>query len=160
MSISLEKLMLHMAWANQHIYREISKLPNEALKAFITNEEWTVSEILFHIARSANGLGCRINGAKLLDIKPVSNMQALLDLANELSNFDSALFELTKLPERVVEVKREGVITHWPASTILSQSINHSTEHRAQAVAALEFRGFNAPNLDDYDLWAYECSTK
>jgi uncharacterized damage-inducible protein DinB len=160
MSISLEKLMLHMAWANQHIYKEISKLPNEALKAFITNEDWTVSEILFHIARFANELGCRINGAKLLDIKPALNMETLLDLANKLIKFDSALLELAKLPEQVVEVKREGVITHWQASTILSQSIHHATEHRAQAIAALEFRGFNAPKLDNYDLWAYECSTK
>jgi uncharacterized damage-inducible protein DinB len=160
MSISLEKLMLHMAWANQQIYGQISELPNEALSAFVTNKEWAVSEILFHITRSANSYGCRLNGEKLQDIKAASNMGELVDLASKLKTFDSVLLELAKEPERIVEVNRDGVITHWQASTILSQSIHHATEHRAQAVAALEFRGFKAPNLDDYDLWAYERSTK
>ena len=78
-----------MAWANQQIYGQISKLPDEALTAFVTNEEWTVSEILFHITRSANGYGCRLNGEKLQDIKPASKMGELSDLASKLITFDS-----------------------------------------------------------------------
>ena len=77
-----------------------------------------------------------------------------------LKESDAELLNLSKAPDRVIEVNREGVITHWQASTILSQAIHHATEHRAQAIAALEFRGFKAPNLDDYDVWAYELSTK
>ena len=55
--------MLHMAWANQAIFNEIAKLPDDALEAYVTNEEWQVSVILLHVAKAANSYGCRLNGA-------------------------------------------------------------------------------------------------
>ena len=45
-------------------------------------------------------------------------------------------------------------------STIITQAVHHATEHRAQAISALEARGYKAVNLDDFDLWAYEIATR
>ena len=152
--------MLHMAWANQAIFNEIAKLPDDALEAYVTNEEWQVSVILLHIAKAANSYGCRLNGANFSSFEFPEKMSDIKKLAEMLKESDAELLNLSKAPDRVIKVNREGVITHWQASTILSQAIHHATEHRAQAIAALEFRGFKAPNLDDYDVWAYELSTK
>ena len=152
--------MLHMAWANQAIFNEIAKLPDDALEAYVKNEEWQVSVILLHIAKAANSYGCRLNGANFSSFEFPEKMSDIKKLAEMLKESDAELLNLSKAPDRVIEVNREGVITHWQASTILSQAIHHATEHRAQAIAALEFRGFKAPNLDDYDVWAYELSTK
>ena len=152
--------MLHMAWANQAIFNEIAKLPDDALEAYVTNEEWQVSVILLHVAKAANSYGCRLNGANFSSFEFPEKMSDIKKLAEMLKESDAELLNLSKAPDRVIEVDREGVITHWQASTILSQAIHHATEHRAQAIAALEFRGFKAPNLDDYDVWAYELSTK
>jgi uncharacterized damage-inducible protein DinB len=160
MAINLEPLMLHMAWANQAIFNEIAKLPDDALEAYVKNEEWQVSVILLHIAKAANSYGCRLNGANFSSFEFPEKMSDIKKLAEMLKESDAELLNLSKAPDRVIEVNREGVITHWQASTILSQAIHHATEHRAQAIAALEFRGFKAPNLDDYDVWAYELSTK
>ena len=160
MAITLEPLILHMAWANQEIFNEIAKLPDAALEAYVTNEEWTVSEILHHITGAANSYGCRLEGKEFDQLQKPLRMKDVSDLANKIKIYDAKLLELAKLPNRIVDVNRKGVITHWQASTILSQAIHHATEHRAQAIAALEFRGFNAPSLDDYDLWSYEYSTK
>ena len=160
MAINLEPLMLHMAWANQAIFNEIAKLPDDALEAYVTNEEWQVSVILLHVAKAANSYGCRLNGANFSSFEFPEKMSDIKKLAEMLKESDAELLNLSKAPDRVIEVDREGVITHWQASTILSQAIHHATEHRAQAIAALEFRGFKAPNLDDYDVWAYELSTK
>jgi uncharacterized damage-inducible protein DinB len=160
MAITLEPLMLHMAWANQEIFNEIAKLPDAALEAYVTNEEWQVSVILLHIAKAADSYGCRINGANFSEFELPEKMSDIKKLAELMKKFDAELLNLSKQLDRVIEVNREGKITHWQASTILSQAIHHATEHRAQAVAALEFRGFKAPNLDDYDLWSYEYSTK
>jgi hypothetical protein len=32
----------------------------------------------------------------------------------------------------------------------------HATEHRAQLIDALEYRGYKSINLDDIDLWAFD----
>lgn len=152
--------MMHMAWANQAIFNEIAKLPDNALEAYVTNEEWPVAVILLHIVKASDGYGCRLNGNNFGSFDFPETMSDIKKLAEMLKEFDAELLNLSTEPDRVIEVNREGKITHWQASTILSQSIHHATEHRAQAVAALEFRGFKAPSLDDYDLWAYEFSTK
>jgi len=36
-----------MAWANQKVYDAVELLPEESLKSFVVNEEWTAYEILF-----------------------------------------------------------------------------------------------------------------
>jgi uncharacterized damage-inducible protein DinB len=83
-------------------------------------------------------------------------MTELVELANKLKSYDSQLLALAAESDADVILKRaEGDLTR-KRSTILSQSVHHATEHRAQAVAALEFSGYKSINLDDYDLWSYE----
>lgn len=53
MTISLQRALEHMAWANQEIYKLIAELPDEALDAYATDPEFTVREILRHIASSS-----------------------------------------------------------------------------------------------------------
>jgi hypothetical protein len=64
----------------------------------------------------------------------------------------------------------ETMLRHmgWANQQIISQIVQlpdealdeKSIEHKCQAVTALEFRGFKAPDLDESDLWGYERSTK
>ena len=49
MSISLERALRHMAWANQRVYEALETLPEDSFKSFVVNEEWTAYEISFHI---------------------------------------------------------------------------------------------------------------
>ena len=130
------------------------------MQAFVINKEWHVAEILHHIVQAADNYGCRIAGGKYFEFELPKTMQEVLVMSENLKKHDARLLELSKLDDRTIEINREGKISYWQASTILSQSIHHATEHRAQAIAALEYRGFKAPNLDDYDLWSYEFSTK
>jgi uncharacterized damage-inducible protein DinB len=160
MTTSLETMMRHMKWANQEIFSAISELPDEALGSYITNKDWHVAEILSHIVVATDRYVYRLNGRKADEKVVPTTMKDLKDLAKRLEKCDSELIELSKEPDRVVEVNREGVITHWQAATILSQAAHHAIEHRCQAVTALEFKGYKAPDLDDYDVWGYERSTK
>lgn len=149
-----------MGWANQQIFFQVSALPDEALAAYITNPDWHVAEILTHIVKAADSYVYRINGRAKTEMTMPTSMNEIKDLAKQLKHYDVELLELAKQPDRVVEVNRNGVITHWQAATILSQAVHHSIEHRCQAVTALEYKGFKAPVLDDYDVWGYELSTK
>ena len=160
MTITLETMLGHMGWANQQIFSQIAELPDEALGAYVTHENWDVAEILFHTIVSADRLVFRITGRDVTEMKKPTTMKELKVLIAHLKKFDEELLALVNEPDRVVEVNRSGVITHWQAATILSQAVHHVIEHKCQAVTALEFRGFKAPDLDDYDVWGFERSTK
>ncbi len=86
--------MLHMAWANQEIFNEIAKLPDAALEAYVTNEEWQVSVILLHIAKAADSYGCRINGTKFSEFDFPEKMSDIKKLAEKTKNFDTELLNL------------------------------------------------------------------
>lgn len=163
------KLFKHMAWANQQIIGAVAKLPNEALDAYAVNPEWTAREILRHITSSASWYGFRLMKAagapevelntvyaKLeeLNVGPAStvDVQTFLDA---LADADAILLEQSLLSEGDVLRQMEGKTISRKRSTVLSQSIHHATEHRAQLVDALEAKGFTSINLDDFDLWAY-----
>jgi len=46
MTIALDRLLAHMAWANQKTIEHLQTLPGDALKAFATNPEWFAGEIV------------------------------------------------------------------------------------------------------------------
>lgn len=156
MTINLERALKHMYWANQEVYKLIIALADEALKAYATDPDWTVGEILRHIASSSGGYGARLKGVDAEVLVLPTTMQELQVIAKQLLSNDAQLLQLASLADEKIAVIREGKTTHWMRSTIITQAIHHATEHRAQAVCALEVKGFRAVNLDDYDVWAYE----
>jgi uncharacterized damage-inducible protein DinB len=152
-----------MAWANQQTIKHLQGLPQEALRSFATNPEWFVAEILHHIVDAGDHYAYRISGVAVLT-KPgeprIADVETLADLErikDQAAKVDAALFECAKLDDIQLEFKNNSgnLVKRW-RSTILSQSIHHATEHRAQLAAALEAKGFPALNLDDLDLWSYE----
>ena len=46
MTIALDRLLSHMAWANQKTIAHLQTLPEESLGAFATNSEWHAAEII------------------------------------------------------------------------------------------------------------------
>lgn len=163
MTIGLERLLKHMVWANQRTIEHLESLPVEALKAFATNPDWFVAEILHHIVDSGDHYAYRISGVAVLT-KPgepcIADVESLSDLTrikDQAATVDAALLECVKLDDIQLEFENYSgnLVKRW-RSTILSQAIHHATEHRAQLAAALEARGFAPVDLDELDLWSYE----
>ena len=163
MTISLDRLLKHMAWANQKTIAHLKSLPEDSLKAFATNPEWHAAEIIHHIVDSADHYAFRISGLPALtqpgdpcidDVKQIADLTRLKDQA---AIVDKALLDCVKLDDIQIEFVNyeEKLVKRW-RSTILSQAIHHATEHRAQLAAALEAQGFMPVNLDDLDLWSFE----
>ena len=144
-----------MAWANQRVFEAVSSLPDESLAAYLTNTDWSAAEILWHIVSGADSYVARLTGTDKSILQKPSRMSDVSVLAEELKNLDSRLLEAGKLEDEPLTKEVGGKqVTHL-RSTIISQAIHHATEHRAQLIDALEFRGFNSINLDDVDLWAF-----
>ena len=163
MTIALDRLLAHMAWANQKTIEHLQTLPEDSLKAFATNPEWFVGEIVYHIVDSADHYAFRISGIPALTqpgdpcIVEVKVIADLARLKEQAAKVDAMLLEYVKLEDIQLEfVNAEGELVKRWRSTILSQAIHHATEHRAQIASALEAKGFTPVNLDDLDLWSFE----
>ena len=168
--MDMERILKHMAWANQEIIGKISELPEEALSAYTVNPEFTVGDIIRHIGSASNWYAWRLLDKSAFTSSDDELWQQRLAKADEaaptmqevkyvlevLRSSDEILLEQSRLPEADVPREFRGEQHVFKRSTILSQAIHHATEHRAQAVAALELRGFNSINLDDFDLWSYQ----
>ena len=167
MTIALDRLLLHMAWANQKTIEHLQSLTQDSLKAYATNPEWHVAEIVHHIVDSADHYAFRISGIPALT-KPgdpcIGDVIELADLARlkeQAATVDKALLDCVKLDDVHIEFENyQGKqVKRW-RSTILSQAIHHATEHRAQLASALEAKGFVPMDLDELDLWAFEIETE
>ena len=166
MAISMDRLLAHMAWANQKTISHLQTLPQESLASFATNSEWHVAEIIHHIVDSGDHYAFRISGIPALT-KPgepcIEDVKEIADLARikeQAVIVDKALLECVKLDDIQIEFKNYSgnMVKRW-RSTILSQAIHHATEHRAQLASALEAKGFKPVDLDELDLWAFEIET-
>lgn len=154
MTISIERAIRHMAWANQKVYEALENLPEESLKSYVVNKEWTAYEISFHICNSAGFYVYRLGiGDKPADIEEPAKIMTLKKL---LEDHDKNLLLAAAQDDREIEFKREDKVFHRWASTILTQAVHHATEHRAQLIDTLEYKGFKPINLDDIDLWAFD----
>lgn len=164
-----EKLLKHMAWANKEIFSSVAQLPSEALDAYATDPAWTAREIIRHICSSATWYGWRLLDKTQFTEEQTTAWQVELDateippetssdialLIAKQEKADAILLEAAHSPEGTIERVVEGKTIIRARSTVISQSIYHATEHRAQLVSALQARGYKTINLDDFDLWAY-----
>ena len=166
----MERILKHLAWANQEIIGKISELPPEALNAYAVNPEWTVGTIVRHIGSASNWYVWRLLDKESFSLEEKTFWEARLKDADEesvtmqdvknvleiLRDSDKWLLEQALLPDADVAREFRGDQHVFSRSTILSQAVHHATEHRAQAVSALELRGFDSIILDDYDVWSYQ----
>ena len=167
--MDITKLLKQRAWDNEEIFTKVSQLPDEALDSFVVNPQWTVREIVRHIASSATWYGWRLLDKSAFTEADSAAWQKKLDLTEiqpgtardvlttieYVKAADAELLAASLLPEGDVEREWNGQTIIRKRSTIISQAVHHATEHRAQLVSALEAKGFNSINLDDYDLWNY-----
>jgi uncharacterized damage-inducible protein DinB len=154
--ISVERLLKHMAWANQKVYSAAENLPDEAFGAYIVNPEWTVARILEHIVGGATWYVNRLEIEKWKEIPTPKSGADVRVLKTMLADFDAKILSAVKHGEGKITGKYDGKDITRERSTIISQAVHHATEHRAQLIDALEFKGYKVINLDDIDLWAFE----
>lgn len=146
-----------MAWANQRVYEAVSTLPDEALESYIVNPQWTAGEICNHIAGGATWYVFRLEIEDWIDIPAVKTSRDVTRVAAILSDLDSKLVAAASAEDRQLSYIEENgsKVVRW-YSTILTQAIHHATEHRAQLIDALEYKGYKVVNLDDLDIWAFD----
>ena len=155
MTIPIEKLLRHMAWANHQVFSKVLTLPVQALDAYAINPKWYVGEIIKHITSAGDGYGFRLTTEPRRELSAPKNLDELNKLIEYCEIVDDRLLRASEFPEAMIEVVTPSKKVVHARSTILSQAIHHATEHRAQLVSALEMKGYTSIDLDEYDLWAF-----
>lgn len=145
-----------MAWSNQRVYAAVSKLPDEALGSYLVNPEWTAATILRHIVVGSTWYLYCLGIEDWQEVVRPTSMRDVDVLAGQLAEFDAKLLPAADLADELLTFQEEDGAVQVLRSTLLVQAVHHATEHRAQLIDALEFRGFPSINLDDVDLWAFE----
>jgi uncharacterized damage-inducible protein DinB len=154
---TLERLFRHMAWANSQLFSQLSTLPESALKFSAWNPEWTVGKIANHIVIAEGRFLSRLQklepfpenefeltseGMKALTAKSADNCAKLKDFIDA--------------PDEILTFIRYGEKVNFLTSTVLSQIVHHTTEHRAQIADILAVNNMDVVNLDKLDHWSFE----
>jgi uncharacterized damage-inducible protein DinB len=151
---TLDRLLRHMAWANQALIARLAAEPDSVLALTAPQNEWSAGRILDHLVNAAGGYAGRLEGLpRLQPGEPTTSTAQLPALAERLAGYDARLRAAADLPEG--RAAYAGADRDFPRSTVLAQAIHHATEHRAQIAGALATNGNTAIDLDAIDLWEH-----
>ena len=153
-SDTLTTLFSHNLWANLRLLEWCAELSDEQLDATISGAYGSILDTLQHIVTAEQSYFSRIstgqphrhpaNAASL-------TMAEMMD-AVHISGAGLVEWASTVQPNDVVQVDWNGTPRDVPKMIILTQVINHATEHRAQIMAIMTELGVQPPDLDG---WTY-----
>jgi uncharacterized damage-inducible protein DinB len=117
---------------------------------------------MIHIVGASHLYGQRLNGDPFskFELKNPDSPEFIDELLEHLQRIDAQLVKNSNLDDGEITFMTSKGERSATASSILSQMVFHSAEHRAQIVAALDNHGVRDINLDDYDVWSYIDNTK
>ena len=153
--LNQEKLLLHMAWANQHVLGTLEGLSDSDWQLKLTSDDWSIQELANHIVLAAGGYAQRVSGHAISTGLNMSMVIPLAELQKYCAKADEVLRIESHKPDSIDTYVRDGHSVERSRSTIISQSIHHATEHRAQISDTLKVHGIRILDLDEIDLWAY-----
>lgn len=147
---TLTTLFNHNLWANLRLLERCAALSKEQLDATIAGAYGSIHDTLQHIARAEKlyfsliSTGRRYNRPK--DAPPMT----IAEMTESLRTTGASLIEWAPKVQAGDTANNEPDIV--PKTIILTQAINHATEHRAQIMAILTQLGIEPPELDG---WMY-----
>ena len=154
----LETLFRHNLWANLCLLELCATLTDEQLKSSSVGGYGSIGDTLQHMARAERSYFSRISTGQPYihpeDAPPLS----FAEMTEWLRHSGEGLIEWAPKVQAAdyVELMWNNGPTHKmvhvPKAVILTQVINHATEHRAQIMAILTQLGIQPPDLDS---WAY-----
>lgn len=154
----LETLFRHNLWANLQLLEVCRPLSEEQLQATVVGVYGSIGETWQHMARSERSYFSRISTGQPYRHPDGAPPLTFAELAESLRHTGEGLIEWApkvQADERVeVQWDNNGIQgpVQVPKAVILTQVINHATEHRAQIMAILTALGIQPPELDS---WGY-----
>ena len=151
---TIDTLFQHNLWANTVLFEVCSSLNDEQLDTSIVGTFGSIRETLRHIANAEYSYWLRITTGQPYRRPDDAPPQTVTELQESIHVSGNGLIETapTVQAQETVEVNGSGTPRAIPKAVILTQAINHATEHRAQIMATLTQLGIQPPDIDG---WSY-----
>ena len=150
---TLAMLFAHNLWANLRLLERCAALSPEQLDAAIPGGYGSIRDTLQHIV-SGEQLYFSIVSTGQRGSRPKAAPVTLAEMAQSARATGAGLLEWAPKVSAADTYQEEwdGASLAVPKSMMLTQAINHATEHRAQIMATLTQLGIQPPELDG---WSY-----
>lgn len=151
---TLTTLYSHHLWANLLLFEQCATLTTEQLAAKIPGSFGTLAETMQHIVLSEQSYFSRISTGQRLNRPEDAPALTMAEMLDSLRNTGNGLIEWASKVQAddVVEIDWDGTPRNVPKTILLTQVINHATEHREQIKAILTEIGIEPVDLQG---WAY-----
>jgi uncharacterized damage-inducible protein DinB len=151
----LEDLFRHNTWANLQLIDVCSPLTSDQLGVSVDGTYGSIRRTLVHLVAAEEGYLWRLTGERPREDMSEDDWPGFEELRERAAESGDRLeVEGARTDvDRVVEwIGGDGMHRATRAALLLTQSINHSTEHRSQVMTVLTQVGVEPPELDG---WAY-----
>lgn len=151
---TLTTLFSHNLWANLRLLERCADLTSEQLAVSIPGARGSIRDTLEHMTTAEQSYFSRISTDKPF-IRPEDSLpMTIVEMKDSMRATGNGLIEwATKVQaEDMVHLDWDGTPREVPKTIILTQVINHATEHREQVKAILTEMGIEPPDLQS---WAY-----
>ena len=156
---SLTTLFRHNRWANDKLFALCATLTDAQLDATIIGTFGTIRDTLDHIATSERAYFTRISTGQPYRQPEDTPPLTMVEMQELIRSTGDGLIEWAGKvqPTDSVQVRwDDDSLVHVPCTILLTQAINHATEHRAQIMAILTQLGIQPPDLDGWLYWDEE----
>ena len=144
----------HHLWANIRLLESCKQLTSEQLLAKSIGTFGSIQETLEHIIRAEKSYISRISTGQPYLHSPATVPMTIADMIESARHTGQALVEWAPKVQAgdVVKIDWDGTLRDVPKTVLLTQAINHATEHRAQIMVIMTQLGVEPPDLDS---WTY-----
>lgn len=153
---TLTTLFSHHQWANLRLLACCQTLTPTQLAATIPGAFGSIEATLQHLVRSDRSYFTRISTGQPFPYVADAPPLTMSEMAAALHETGAGLIEWAGKvqPDDTVVVDWEGTPRNVPKTIILTQVINHATEHREQIKAILTELGIEPPDLQGWEYFA------
>ena len=155
---TIDTLFRHNLWANLRLFELCAGLSDVQLNTSIAGAFGSIRDTLHHIANAERSYLHRITTGqpyrRTADAPPPTMAELLKSIRTSGEGFIAAAPRVQALDS--VEVDWEGTPRHVPCAILVTQAINHATEHRAQIMTTLTQLGVQPPELDSWSYFAVQ----
>lgn len=144
----------HNLWANLRLLEQCAGLTADQLKATAAGTYGSIQDTLQHIVTAERSYLSRISTGYPYRRPKDAPPMIITEMIDSARTTGSGLIEWAPKvkAEDIVQVDWDGTPRDVPKTILLTQAINHATEHRAQIMAIMTQLGIPPPELDG---WTY-----
>lgn len=157
-SDTLTVMFSHNLWANLRLLESCATLTDDQLAAKIAGSYGSIYETLQHFVRSEQSYFSRVSTGQRINRPDNEPPMTMADMRDSLQRTGSGFIEWANKVQAqdMVVIIWDEIPRDVPKTIILTQVINHATEHREQIKAILTELGIEPPDLQ---AWEYFIET-